>query len=86
MINFFDIKTKNIKALKICSLGILEETDEYLKQKKLAMNTEKTELFSFSRKNDNFGEVNFNREQIEAKEHHIYTMVPKSYVQHDFCF
>ena len=46
---------------------ILENTDNYLKQNKLTMNTGKTELLCVSKENENFGPIVLPRQKLNHK-------------------
>ena len=59
----------NASELEKCVSEILEETDNYLKQNKLTLNTGKTELLCVSKEHENFDPIVFRGQEIKPQSH-----------------
>ena len=65
----FHFSRNNVRELKKCVSEILEKTDIYLKQNKLAMKTDKTKLLCLSKENENFDPIVFRGQEIKLQIH-----------------
>ena len=63
----FHFSSNNVSELEKCIYEILAETDNYLKQNKLTMNTGKTELLCVSKENENFDPIVFRGQEIKPQ-------------------
>ena len=65
----YHFSRNNVSELKKCVSEKLEKTDNYLKQNKLAMNTDKTKLLCVSKENENFDPIIFRGQEIKLQIH-----------------